>query len=185
MTRDEALDLIKSRIKNQNSIKHMLATEAIMRALAQHFNEDEKVWGLAGLLHDADMEDEECLQNFSRQGAKIAEELEEMGVDKVITNAIRAHNEDTGKTRDTLIEKCIYAVDPLTGLIVAATLVLPSKKLADLKLKSLQKRFKEGNFAKGARRDAISACSEFDMDLEDFLEIGLKAMQDIAEELGL
>ncbi len=185
MIRDEALDLIKSRVKNQNSIKHMLATEAIMRALAKHFGEDEEAWGLAGLLHDADMEDEECLQNSSRQGAKIAEELEKIGVDKIITNAIRAHNEMTGKTRNTLIEKCIYAVDPLTGLIVASTLVLPSKKLADLKLASLQKRFREGNFAKGARREGIVACADFEMDLERFLKIGLIAMQSISNELGL
>jgi uncharacterized protein len=185
MNKEEALDLIKSRVKNQNSIKHMLATEAIMRALAKHFNEDQKVWGLAGLLHDLDMEDEECLVNLSLHANKAAEELDSLGVDKKITDAIRAHNDITGKTRDTLIEKCIYAVDPLTGLIVAATLVLPSKKLKDLKLKSLQKRFKEGNFAKGARREGIKACTDFDMDLEEFLEIGLKAMQGITDDLGL
>jgi len=185
MIREEALDLIKSKVKNQNSIKHMLATEAIMRALAQHFNEDEEIWGLAGLLHDLDMEDEECLANPSLHANKAADELDSLGVDKIITDAIRAHNEMTGKSRDTLIEKCIYAVDPLTGLIVASTLVLPSKKLADLQLKSLQKRFREGNFAKGARREGISACSDFNMDLENFLEIGLKAMQGIANELGL
>jgi uncharacterized protein len=185
MNKEEALDLIKSRVKNQNSIKHMLATEAIMRALAKHFNEDQKVWGLAGLLHDLDMEDEECLVNLSLHANKAAEELDSLGVDKKITDAIRAHNDMTGKTRDTLIEKCIYAVDPLTGLIVAATLVLPSKKLKDLKLKSLQKRFKEGNFAKGARREGIKACTDFDMDLEEFLEIGLKAMQGITDDLGL
>jgi uncharacterized protein len=185
MNKEEALDLIKSRVKNQNSIKHMLATEAIMRALAKHFNEDQKVWGLAGLLHDLDMEDEECLVNLSLHANKAAEELDSLGVDKKITDAIRAHNDMTGKTRDTLIEKCIYAVDPLTGLIVAATLVLPSKKLKDLKLKSLQKRFKEGNFAEGARREGIKACTDFDMDLEEFLEIGLKAMQGITDDLGL
>ena len=185
MNRQEAFDLIKSRVKNQNSIKHMLATEAIMKALAKYFNENEKAWGLAGLLHDADMEDEECIKDSSKHGVKIADELDGMGVDKIITNAIRAHNEDTGKTRDNLIEKCIFAVDPLTGLIVAATLVLPSKKLVDLKLKSLQKRFKEGNFAKGARREAIAACADFHMELEEFLELGLKAMQGIADELGL
>lgn len=185
MTREQAFELIKGRIKTQNSIKHMLATEVIMRALAKHFNEDEKTWGLAGLLHDADMEDEECLQDSSRQGAKIAEELEEMGVDKIITNAIRTHNEDTGKTRDNLIEKCIFAVDPLTGLIVASTLVLLNKKLVDLKLESLMRRFKEKRFAMGARREAIASCKEFGMELEEFLELGLKAMQGIADELGL
>lgn len=185
MNRTEALDLIKSRVKTKNSIKHMLATEAIMRALAKHFNEDEEAWGLAGLLHDLDMEDEDCLADPSLHANKSADELDSLGVDKKITDAIRAHNDMTGKSRDTLMEKCIYAVDPLTGLIVASTLVLPSKKLADLKIKSLQKRFREGNFAKGARREGISACVEFDMELEKFLEIGLKAMQGIANDLGL
>jgi len=185
MNREEALDLIKSRIKNQNSIKHMLATEAIMKALAQHFNEDAEAWGLAGLLHDLDMEDEDCLTDSSLHANKAADELDGLGVDKKITDAIRAHNEMTGKTRDTLMEKCIFAVDPLTGLIVASTLVLPSRNLADLKLESLQKRFKEGNFAKGARREGISACTDFGMGLEEFLGIGLRAMQKIANDLEL
>ena len=185
MKREEALELIKERIKNQNSIKHMLATEAIMRALAINFQEDPEVWGLAGLLHDLDMEDEECLSDPCKHGNKSADELDILGIEKKITDAIRAHNEKTGKNPEKLIEKCLYATDPLTGLIVASTLVLPTKKLNDLKLESLIKRFKENRFAMGARRDIISSCSSFDMDLEKFLDIGLKAMQEIANDLGL
>ena len=185
MKREEALALIKERVKNQNSIKHMLATEAIMRALVVNFQEDPEIWGLAGLLHDLDMEDEECLSDPCKHGNKSADELDILGVEKKITDAIRAHNEKTGKTPENLIEKCLCAADPLTGLIVASTLVLPSKKLNDLKLESLIKRFKENRFAMGARRDIISSCSSFDMDLEKFLDIGLKAMQEIAADLGL
>jgi len=185
MKREKALELIKKRVKNPNSIKHMLATEAIMRTLAINFQEDPEIWGLAGLLHDLDMEDEECLSDPCRHGNKSADELDVLGVEKKITNAIRAHNEKTGEAPEELIEKCLYAADPLTGLIVASTLVLPSKKLNDLKLESLVKRFRENRFAAGANRDIISSCSSFDMDLEKFLNIGLKAMQEIAVDLGL
>ena len=185
MNRQEALNLVKQHVKSENSIKHMLATEAIMRSLARHFSESEETWGLAGLLHDMDMEIVDWKTNPEKQGAVGAEMLEKMGVDIIITNAIRAHNEATGKTRDNLIEKAIYAVDCLTGLIVASTLVLPSKKLADLTPENVLNRFKEKSFAKGARREAIASCSEVNLSLEEFAKIGLKAMQDIAQDLGL
>jgi len=185
MTREEALSLVRQYVKNENSVKHMLATEAIMKALAKRFNEDEETWGLAGLLHDMDMEIVDWKKEPEKQGAVGADMLEKMGVDKIITNAIRAHNEATGKTRDNLIEKAIYAVDCLTGLIVASTLVLPSKKIGDLTPENILNRFKEKSFARGARREAIASCMETGLSLEEFVKIGLKAMQEINEELGL
>jgi len=185
MERQEALNLLHEYVKNENSIKHMLATEAIMRALAKHFNEDENVWGLAGLLHDIDMEIVDYRQTPEKQGAVGAEMLEKMGVDKIITNAIRAHNEATGKSRDNLIEKAIYCTDPLTGLIVAGTLVLPTKRMADLSPPSVMNRFGEKSFARGVRREAIATCPEIGLTLEEFIKIGLGAMQGIAAELGL
>ncbi|MDP3093254.1 MAG: HDIG domain-containing protein [bacterium] len=193
MTREEALNLVRQYVKNENSIKHMLATEAIMRALARRFNtsaslsasENEETWGLAGLLHDMDIEIVDWKTHPEQQGAVGADMLEKMGVDSVITNAIRAHNEATGKTRDNLIEKAIYAVDCLTGLIVASTLVLPSRKIGDLSPENVLNRFKEKSFAKGARREAISTCSEINLSLEEFAKIGLEAMQNIAANLGL
>ena len=185
MTREEALSLVRQYVKNENSIKHMLATEAIMKALAKRFNEDEETWGLAGLLHDMDMEIVDYRANPEKQGMVGAEMLEKMGIDTIITNAIRAHNEATGKTRDNLIEKAIYAVDCLTGLIVASTLVLPSKKIRDLTSENVLNRFKEKSFAKGARRDAIASCSEINLSLEEFAKIGLEAMQKISGQLGL
>jgi hypothetical protein len=202
MTHDEALSLVKQYVKNENSIKHVLATEAIMKALARRFNENEETWGLAGLLHDMDME---ILSEFpdsnnstrnkmeivdwkthpEQQGAVGADMLDKMGVDKIITNAIRAHNEATGKTRDNLIEKAIFATDPLTGLIVASTLVLPSRKIGDLAPGNVLNRFREKSFAKGARREAIASCSEINLTLEEFVKIGLVTMQEIASDLGL
>ena len=185
MTRQEALNLVKQYVKSENSIKHMLATEAIMKALARRFSQDQESWGLAGLLHDMDMEIVDWKTNPEKQGAVAAEMLEEMGVDTIITNAIRAHNEATGKTRDNLIEKSIYAADCLTGLIVASTLVLPSRKIGDLTPENVLNRFKEKSFAKGARREAIASCSEINLSLEEFVKIGLIAMQGIDRELGL
>ena len=185
MVREEALNLVKQNIKNGNSIKHMLATEAIMRALAKHFTEDEEVWGLAGLLHDMDMEIVDYRVNPEKQGVVAAEMLEKMGVDSIITNAIRAHNDATGKKAETLIEKAIFATDPLTGLIVASTLVLPSKKLADLTPENILNRFKEKSFAKGARREAIATCAGINLTLENFAKIGLEAMKGINTALGL
>ncbi|MBU4350926.1 HDIG domain-containing protein [Candidatus Parcubacteria bacterium] len=185
MTRNEALNLVRQYVKNENSVKHMFATEAIMRALARRFKEDEEIWGLAGLLHDMDIEIVDWKTHPEQQGAVGAKMLEEMGVDTIITNAIRAHNEATGKTRDNLIEKAIYAADPLTGLIVAATLVLPSRKIGDLIPENVLNRFKEKSFARGARRDAIASCTEIDLSLEEFAKIGLEAMQEISSDLGL
>jgi len=185
MTRQEALQLVRQHVKNENSIKHMLATEAIMRALARRFNEDEEVWGLSGLVHDIDMEMVNYQDHPEKHGKVGAAILEKAGFDSVIIEAVKAHNPATGKTRETKLEKAIYCVDPLTGLIVASALVLPGKKLADLKAESVLKRFKEKHFARGANREIIAACSEIDLGLEEFVKIGLEAMQEISNDLGL
>ena len=185
MNREEALQLVRQYVKNENSIKHMLATEAIMRALARHFGEDEKIWGLAGLVHDIDMEINDYRQNPEKHGLIAEEILSKAGFAPEIIEAAKAHNLATGKMRETKLEKSIYCADPLTGLIVAATLVLPSKKLADLSVESVLRRFKEKHFARGADREIISACSRIDLSLEEFVKIGLEAMQGINKELGL
>lgn len=183
--REKAWKLICQYVKNENSRKHMLATEAIMRALARHFRRDEKLWGIAGLLHDLDMEIVDYKAEPQRHGPETCKILEKEGVHSVILSAIKAHNEKCGSERTNLMEKAIYAVDPLTGLIVASCLVLPLKKLSDLKTKSVLKRFKEKSFARGARRDVIASCRSFGLELSEFVEIGLKAMQDISDDLGL
>ena len=185
MTRQEALQLVQKHVKNVNSIKHMLATEVIMRALAGHFGEDQEIWGLSGLVHDLDMEMVNYQDHPEKHGKVGAAILKKAGLDSIIIEAVKAHNPATGKIRETKLEKAIYCVDPLTGLIVAATLVLPSKKLADLKLESVLRRFKEKGFARGANREIISACSEIDLSLEEFVKIGLEAMQGISGDLGL
>jgi len=183
MTREEAFKSVQANIENENSIKHMLATEAIMLALARHFGEDEEEWGLAGLLHDIDMElTNEDMNTHSKLGADIAREL---GASETVVNAILCHNEAHGIPRETQLDKALFCVDPLTGLITAAALVRPDKKLASLVTKSIIKKFKQKGFAAGANRQQIMQCSEIGIEFDQFIELGLMAMQAIAADLGL
>lgn len=191
MDRDEALQLVRKYVKTENSVKHMLATEAIMRALARQFQENEEKWGLAGLVHDIDMEEVDYRNEPEKHGPRSVEILRENGLDpassadKDVLDAVLAHNEALGGERRTRIEKAIHCVDPLTGLIVAACLVLPSKKLVDVTVENILNRFRERHFAQGANREIIARCSELEMSLEEFCKIGLEAMQGISDELGL
>jgi len=185
MNREEAINLIKQYVKNKNSIKHMMATEAIMRDLAEKFNEDKERWGLAGLLHDIDMEIVDYASNPEKHGIKGAEILKEKGIDEEIIETVKAHNPENGKKSETLMEKSIFCADPLTGLIVAGVLVLPSKKISELTAESILKRFKEKAFARGANRETIARCSEIGIELEEFIGIGLKAMKKISNKLEL
>lgn len=183
MNREEALKLVQEKIKSQNLIKHSLAVEACMRALARHFSENEEKWALTGLLHDIDYEEtKDNPESHSLLGAKT---LENLGVEKEIVEAIKTHNEIHGLDPQTKLAKALFSVDPLTGLIVAATLVLPGKNIKDLTVENVLNRFKEKAFARGAKREIVAKCSEIGLTLEEFVEICLGAMQDIANELGL
>ncbi len=183
MTRKEALNSVKANVENENLIKHMLATEAIMRALARRFDEDEEEWGLTGLLHDIDMElSEGDMATHSKLGADL---VREMGASEAIAHAILCHNGAHGIPLETKLDKALFCADPLTGLIIAATLVRPDKKLAGLEAKSVKKRFKEKSFAAGVDREQISQCSELGIELGEFIELGVVAMQGIAPDLGL
>ena len=183
MTREEALDSIKANVENANLVKHMLATEAIMRALARRFGEDEVEWGLTGLLHDIDVElTEGDMNSHSKLGADLVREL---GASEAMANAILCHNETHGSPCETKLAKALFCADPLTGLVTAAALVRPDKKMANLEAKSVKKRFKEKGFAAGANREQIALCSEIGIELDEFIELGLVAMQGIAADLGL
>lgn len=183
MTREEALNSIKANVDNANLIKHMLATEAIMRALAKHLGEDEEEWGLTGLLHDIDVElTQGNMHTHSKLGADLAREL---GASEAVVHAILCHNEAHGIPRETKLDEALFCVDPLTGLITAAALVRPDKKLAGLEAKSVIKKFKQKGFAAGANRQQIALCSEIGIEFDQFIELGLEAMKGIAADLGL
>ncbi len=183
MTREEALDSVRANVENENLVKHMLATEAVMRALARRLGEDGEEWGLTGLLHDIDVElTGGDMSSHSKLGADLARE---MGASEAMVHAILCHNEAHGISLDTKLDKGLFCADPLTGLIIAAALVRPDKKLASLEAKSVIKKFKEKGFAAGANREQIARCSELGLELDEFIELGLKAMKGIADDLGL
>ena len=183
MNRDDAFDSIQANVENENLINHMLATEAIMMALARRLGQDEEEWGLTGLLHDIDVElTEGDMHSHSRLGADLAQEL---GASEGMAQAILCHNETHGIPCETLLDKALFCADPLTGLIIAAALVRPNKKLAGVKASSVTKRFGEKRFAAGANREQIAQCSELGLELEEFIALGLEAMQGVADELGL
>ncbi|MCK4863483.1 MAG: HDIG domain-containing protein [Dehalococcoidales bacterium] len=183
MNRQEVMESIRENVENENLIKHMLATEAIMRALAKRMGEDENEWGLAGLLHDIDVElTEGDMSSHSKLGADLARDL---GASEAIANAILCHNEAHGVAPETNMEEALFCADPLTGLITAAVLVRPDKKLDGLEAKSVRKRFKEKSFAAGANREQIARCADIGLELDEFIAIGVEAMKEIAPQLGL
>jgi putative nucleotidyltransferase with HDIG domain len=183
MNREEAVKAIQANVKNQNLFKHMLATEAIMRALARRFGQNEDEWGMAGLLHDIDVE--LCDGDMSRHSKLGADMVAGMGLNPEIVHAIMAHNAAHGAPLDSLMDKALFCADPLTGLITAGALVRPDKKLCGVEAKSIRKRFKEKSFAAGASREQIASCSSLGLELDDFIAMGLEAMQGISDDLGL
>jgi putative nucleotidyltransferase with HDIG domain len=184
MTRDEALALLNEHVKNENMLKHCLASEVVMAALADRLGEDREKWALAGLLHDLDVEDTNADLNV--HGLETVKLLEERGMDPEIVDAIKKHNEQAhGEKRSTVFHHALAAGETITGLIVATTLVYPDKKLASVKPKSITKRMKEKAFARSVDRDIIRECEKIGIPLAEFAELCLKAMQDISDDLGL
>lgn len=189
--RTQALKLLKKYIKTENTIKHMLATEAIMRALAKKLEPEKKEeWAIAGLLHDLDYETVD--QNtFANHGLLTIEILkkEKIKLPDSVYQAIAAHNYHNLGLQyapKNLMDWALFICDSLTGLIVATALVHSDKKLSSVKVKSVLKKFKDKSFARGTRREDIKLCQEkLGIPLEEFFEISLRAMQEISEELGL
>ncbi|KJS49354.1 HDIG domain-containing metalloprotein [Desulfosporosinus sp. BICA1-9] len=183
MTREEAYSELIKYVDNKNLLKHMLSTEIVLIRLAKHFDQDPDLWGMAGLLHDIDYEDtKEQPEVHSLKGAEI---LESMGLPQELVYAVKVHNERHGLPRISLLDKALYATDPMTGLIVAGALIRPDKKLSGVDVPFLRKKFDQKAFAKGADRQQILTCSELGLSLEEFLGYGLEAMQGISIELEL
>lgn len=182
MTRDDAMALLQSHVKNKNLIKHCLACEAVLGAMASRFGGDMGQWRLAGLLHDVDYD--QTLDSPEVHAIPGAKTLEEAGVDGAVVHAVLAHADKA--PRESALDKALWCVDPLTGLIVAAALIRPEKKLALIDAAFVLNRFKEKGFARGANREQIAACEqELGLTLEEFVTIGVAAMQEISAELGL
>ena len=201
MNHDEALALVQSTVTNKNLIKHMLATEVCMRKLAAHFSEDVEQWGLAGLLHDLDYDQTVGQSPFSSPGSGKKSGLERENGDYPNRHGLMSAELLAGKVDDAVIyaikahpghvpaisrmDKALYAVDPITGLIVAAALMAPEKKLKNVDRDFVLRRYKEKKFAAGANREQIASCSTLGLTLEDFTQMCVEAMQAISGELGL
>ncbi len=180
INRQEALALIQEYGSSENHFRHMLAVEAAMRAYARRFGEDEELWGAIGLVHDFDYD--RFPDQHPHSGGRI---LREKGYSDKIVNTILSHGE-TGVPRDTLMAKALHAVDELTGLLVAVTLVRPSKDIRDVKIKSVRKKWKDKSFAAAVDREAIArAAEDLNVDLWEHVGIVLEAMKGIAGEIGL
>ncbi|HEX7042035.1 MAG TPA: HD domain-containing protein [Patescibacteria group bacterium] len=184
MTRQTAWEILSKYLKNPNLIKHSLATEATMRALAPRYEGDVEEWGVVGLLHDADYERS---KGHPEEHGLLLFKLEPNSIPAVIEHAIKAHNfEFTKIAPESPMDWAIYCCDQLTGLIVAAALVHPDKKLASLNVEFILNRMKQKDFAKGATREQILLCEEkLGIPLNEFIDITLHAMQGISKDLEL
>jgi len=183
VTRDEAVELLNQHIKSENMLKHCYASEAVMRALAVRLGRDEEEWGIAGLLHDIDVE----ITNADpyTHGPYSVHILSGKVSDSVL-DAIMMHNEvATGKARVTEFQHALAAGETITGLIMATTYVYPDKKIDAVKVKSITKRMKEKAFAASVRRECILECEQVGIPLDEFAELSLNAMKGISGTLGL
>ncbi|MBI1744927.1 HDIG domain-containing protein [Candidatus Acetothermia bacterium] len=188
MTRAETLTLVQEYTKNQNLIKHMLAVEAAMKHYARKYGENEETWGLVGLIHDFDYEkfpnkNHSPTEEHPSTGVKI---LRENGWPEELCQAILGHAEYCDAPRTTKLAQTLYAVDELTGFIVATALVRPNKSLAEVDVESVKKKWTDKSFARGVHREQIEkGAQELGVPLDEHIQHVLTAMQGIAPQLGL
>ena len=181
ISREESLGLVKKHVKNRNLVNHMIAVSALMKRMANHFDEEPALWEVVGMLHDVDYE--RTRDDFSRHGllsaAMVADFLPEEGL-----NAIRAHNPMTGVAAESRMEISLFAADAISGMIVAGALVRPTR-LEGMKPKSLKRRMKDKSFARNVSRENIMRCEDMGLDLNTFLALSIDAMQSVSDEIGL
>jgi putative nucleotidyltransferase with HDIG domain len=191
MNRERAWELVQENVQAIGLRRHMLAVEAVMRSYAAQLGADPEQWGMAGLLHDWDWEIHPALERHPAEGAPL---LRQLGCDETVVRAILSHNEaGTGVAREQPIDFALLASDEVTGLVIAAALVRPSKDVRDVEVKSIQKRWKERAFAAGVDREHVEAATAdfsracFGGELALWQHVGnvLAAMQGVAGELDL
>ena len=187
INREAAWCLLTEFTQSESLRKHALAVEACMRACSRKFGngspEDEELWGTVGLIHDFDYERWPSLDDHPYKGNEI---LKERGWPELITRAIMSHAEYTGVTRDSNLEKALFACDELAGFITAVALIKPGKSLAEVDTKSVRKRMKDKAFARKVNRDdIIQGAAALGVDLDQHIGFCIEALQPIAQELGL
>ena len=183
--RETAISKLKDKITEDWLIKHSLASGAVMKACAEKLGEDEQTWEVLGLIHDIDFQ--ETADEPERHTVLAGEWLAEWGFPQEAIDTIQAHNEmgGHGKTRDSLVAKSLSCCEAITGLVATTALVMPDKKLASVKPKSVKKRMKDKSFAKKVSREDIMHCEEIGIPLPEFCEMAVMAMREISDDLGL
>jgi len=183
LTREQAFALVRQNIRKKNVFYHVIAVEAIMKALARDFEENEEKWGLTGLLHDVDYEKTETAPDLH---SLLAEDILKGQVEPDMIEAIKTHNfEHTGVKPESKMEIALIAADAVSGLLVACALVMPSKKLADVKVESVSKKFKDKDFARGADRERMLYCEQLGLSKEKLFEIALNGLKEYASQIEL
>jgi len=181
--RSVAWCLLTEFTQSESLRKHALAVEACMRAYAKKFSGDEDLWGVVGLLHDFDYDKYPSLEDHPYRGNQI---LKERGYSDEIRRAIMSHAEYTGVTRDSPMEKTLFACDELAGFITACALVKPGKSLTEVEAPSVKKKMKDKAFARSVNRsDIVNGAAELGVDLEQHIAFCIEAMKSVAGELGL
>jgi len=184
VTRDEAYAILEDWVEEDNLRKHMIATEAIMEALASRFGEDQETWRLAGLLHDIDFE--KTRDDPASHGLVAAEFLSQTGLPQEAVHAVKAHNAEALEVdRESRLDYALTCAESITGLIVAACLVLPGRRIADLKPNSVIKKMKKKDFARNVSRECIMLCERIGLGLDEFAQISVGAMKGVAGKIGL
>lgn len=186
-SRSEALSLMQEWTESESLRRHMLAVEAAMRSYAQHYGEDEELWGLTGLLHDMDYERYPDMDDTENGHPRTAlRYFEENDYPPALIQAVRAHATFLGQPAETLLDKALLACDEITGLIMACAYVRPSRDLRDVKLKSVKKKWKDRSFTAAIDRDeAMEHIEHLGVPFDEHVTRVLQAMQGIAEELGV
>jgi putative nucleotidyltransferase with HDIG domain len=183
MDRAEAWCLLTEFTQSESSRKHALAVEACMRAYARKFGADEELWGMVGLIHDFDYEKYPSAEEHPFKGNEI---LKERGYPDEVRRAIMSHADYTGVTRETNLEKALFACDELAGFITAISYVKPHRSVLEVDVSSVKKKMKDKAFARSVnRQDIMDGAQELGIPLDDHIDFCIKAMQARAEELGL
>jgi predicted hydrolase (HD superfamily) len=183
INRESAWQLLSEYTPSESLRKHARAVEACMIAYARKFNEDEQKWGLTGLIHDFDYERWPSAEDHPFRGNEI---LTQLGYPEDVKRAILSHADYSGVKRETKMEKTLYACDELAGLITAATLVKPSKSLAEVDAPSIRRKMKDKAFARSVnRQDIINGAADLGVDLDEHITFCIEAMRTIAADLGL
>ncbi len=180
ISREDSLKLVKKHVKNINLVYHMIAVSAIMGKMAVKHDEDKQLWEAVGMLHDVDYE--ETSDDFSRHGLVSAEMVKDILPEEGL-HAIRSHNEMTGFKAENILDISLFAADALSGMIISGALVRPTK-LEGMKPKSIKKRMKDKSFARAISRENIQRCEETGIPLNEFIRLGIEAMQEVSKKIG-